>query len=193
LAEARRLHREEGFGDRSLHLLADASRLPFADASFDGMLMVASLHHLPDPGRALREARRVIRPGGVLVLGTEPNDWQNRTIYPVGKILLKIARSLTGKVQEAGETVSEADRLNEGFSAATLSRLLREAGFHSLELKPAGYLSAAIFFASTELSHLLGRKVRLFPLERLAIPLDEALGKLPLLSRYPWHWNAVAA
>ncbi|MDI6873813.1 MAG: methyltransferase domain-containing protein [Actinomycetota bacterium] len=193
LAEACRLHRREGFGDRSLHLLADASRLPFADASFDGMLMVASLHHLPDPGKALREARRVIRPGGPLVLGTEPNDWQNRTIYPIGKLFLKIIRMLTGKAPGPGETVSEADRLTEGFSAASLSRLLREAGFRRVELKPAGYLSAAIFFASTELSHLLGRDVRLFPLERLVIPLDEALGRLPLLSRYPWHWNALAA
>ncbi|WP_287155619.1 class I SAM-dependent methyltransferase [Candidatus Solincola tengchongensis] len=193
LAEARRLHHGEGFEDASFHLLADATRLPFADASFDGMLMVASLHHLPEPGKALREARRVLRPGGLLVLGTEPNTWQSRTIYPVGKIFLRIIRALAGKGQEPPDTVSEADRLTEGFSAASLSRLLREAGFNRVDLKPAGYLSAALFFASTELSQLLGRTVRLFPLERLAIPLDESLGRLPLLSRYPWHWNAVAS
>lgn len=193
LAEARRLHRESGFGERSLHLLADASRLPFADASFDGILMVASLHHLPDPAGALAEARRVLRPGGLLVLGTEPNDWQNRTIYPIGKVLLRLVRALAGKSSPPPDTVSEADKLTEGFSAAALSRLLREAGFHRVELKPAGYLSAAIFFASTELSQLVGRNVKLFPLESLAIPLDEMLGKLPLLSRYPWHWNVLAA
>ncbi len=193
LAEARRLHRETGFQDRSVHLLADASHLPFAEDSFDGMLMVASLHHLPDPGRALCEARRVLRPGGVLVLGTEPNDWQNRTIYPVGKLALRLLRALSGKAPDPAETVSEADRLTEGFSAAALTRLLREAGFRNVQLKPAGYLSAAIFFASTELSHLLGKDVKLFALERLAIPLDEALGRLPLLRRYPWHWNASAS
>ncbi|MGQ9474987.1 MAG: methyltransferase domain-containing protein [Actinomycetota bacterium] len=192
LAEARRLHYQSGFGERSLHLLADASRLPFADASFDGLLMVASLHHLPDPGKALSEARRVLRPGGLLVLGTEPNDWQNRTIYPVGKVLLRWIRALLRKPTESRDMVSEADRLTEGFSASALSRLLREAGFQRVELKPAGYLSAAVFFASTELSHLLGRDVKLFALERMAIPLDEALGKMPLLSRYPWHWNALA-
>lgn len=192
LAEARRLHRQAGFGERSLHLLADACRLPFTDASFDGLLMVASLHHLPDPGKALAEARRVLRPGGLLVLGTEPNDWQNRTIYPVGKVLLKWVRALLRKPPDTLGTVSEADQLTEGFSASTLSRLLREAGFQRVELKPAGYFSAAVFFASTEFSHLLGRDVKLFALERWAIPLDEALGKMPLLSRYPWHWNALA-
>lgn len=193
LFEARRLHHREGFEDSSFHLLADASRLPFADASFDGMLMVASLHHLPEPEKALREARRVLQPGGLLVLGTEPNAWQNKTIYPVGKLFLKLVRALSGKAQEPPAAVSEADRLTEGFSAASLSRLLKEAGFEHVELKPAGYLSALLFFASTELSQLLGKTVRFFPLERLAIPLDEFLGRLPLLSRYPWHWNAVAS
>lgn len=193
LAEAQRLHRERGFESSSAHLLADAASLPFADASFDGVLMVASLHHLPDPGRALREVRRVLRSGGLLVLGTEPNDWQNRTIYPLGKIFLRILRAVTGRGHDLSEAVSEADKLTEGFSGVALKRLLHEAGFQRVELKPAGYLSAAVFFFSTELSHLLGTNIRLFPLERLAIPLDERLGRLPVLSRYPWHWNALAS
>jgi ubiquinone/menaquinone biosynthesis C-methylase UbiE len=47
---------------------ADAERLPFADASFDAAMLVAMLHHVADPPRAVAEARRVVRPGGRVVL-----------------------------------------------------------------------------------------------------------------------------
>jgi len=193
LGEARRLHLAEGFSESSAHLLADAENLPFAPNSFDGAFTVASLHHLPDPLASLREIRRVLRPGGILALGTEPNSWQNYTVYPLGKVLLAAVRRLAGKPIGGEEMVSEADKLTEGFSRLQLEELLRAAGFIHIELIPAGYLSAAIFFLSTEISQMVGRDIRLFPLERAAIPLDEILGSLPVLSSFPWHWNAAAS
>lgn len=48
--------------------VADAERLPFADASFDAVLNVESCHCYPDVPRFLREAHRVLRPGGVLLI-----------------------------------------------------------------------------------------------------------------------------
>lgn len=46
----------------------DAGRLPFADASFDKICCTNSFHHYPDHLAALREMRRVLKPGGLLVL-----------------------------------------------------------------------------------------------------------------------------
>jgi ubiquinone/menaquinone biosynthesis C-methylase UbiE len=45
-------------------LTGDAENLPFPDASFDVVYSFGVLHHTPDTARAVREIRRVLRPGG---------------------------------------------------------------------------------------------------------------------------------
>ena len=47
-------------------VLGDAAALPFPDGSFGGVAMLYVLYHLPDPRPALAEARRVLRPGGLV-------------------------------------------------------------------------------------------------------------------------------
>src|SRR5207342_2648318 len=44
----------------------DATRLPFADDSFDGVISVEAAFHFPSRARFFVEAFRVLRPGGVL-------------------------------------------------------------------------------------------------------------------------------
>jgi SAM-dependent methyltransferase len=51
-----------------LDLVADAQRLPFADASFANLVMFDVLHHLESPSHFFTEATRVLKPGGRLVM-----------------------------------------------------------------------------------------------------------------------------
>jgi SAM-dependent methyltransferase len=46
--------------------VADAEALPFEDGTFDRVYSWGVLHHTPDTARAVREAVRVLRPGGTL-------------------------------------------------------------------------------------------------------------------------------
>jgi SAM-dependent methyltransferase len=53
-------------------VVADMRALPFEDASFESVLSVHSVEHVPDPERVVAEAARVLAPGGVAIFVT-PN------------------------------------------------------------------------------------------------------------------------
>ncbi len=52
----------------------DAKRLPFESNSFDAVLLVTVLGEVGDPGRTLREIRRVLRAGGRVVITEQLGD-----------------------------------------------------------------------------------------------------------------------
>jgi SAM-dependent methyltransferase len=77
LARAERVARERRVEAQVEVREADVERLPFEDGEFDVVLSFAGLHCFPDPGAAVLEIARVIRPGGrftgsVFLTGTGP-------------------------------------------------------------------------------------------------------------------------
>ena len=83
LTRLRRRLTEEG--TRAEVVQASAEHLPFEDGSFDAVVSTLVLCGVDDQGQALREARRVLRPGGTIVFiehvrSEEPGlaRWQDR-------------------------------------------------------------------------------------------------------------------
>lgn len=73
----------------------DFDRLPFADGAFDGVAFTASLFLVPDPTVAVREAARVLRPGGV-VGAVAPLGWEASDGTDAFASLDRESRSPTG-------------------------------------------------------------------------------------------------
>lgn len=108
----------------------DAGALPFEDAAFDTVVFGLVLCTVPDPGRALAEARRVMRPGGTLrfyehVRADNPGlaRWQDRLERPWGWIGggCHPNRDTVAAIAEAG---FDAVSLEE-FDFAAMPRLVR--------------------------------------------------------------------
>jgi ubiquinone/menaquinone biosynthesis C-methylase UbiE len=60
--------RSRGLANVSSHQV-DATEMPFEDGSFDAALLVTVFGEIPDGDAALREVRRVLKPGGRLIVG----------------------------------------------------------------------------------------------------------------------------
>jgi ubiquinone/menaquinone biosynthesis C-methylase UbiE len=136
-------------GTAAIDVFGTAYATTLPDASGDTLLCTEVLEHLEEPGRALEEFRRVLRPGGHLIL-TVPFFWQ----------------------------VHEAPRDFYRYSEFGLRHLLETHGFTTLEIKPlSGFIvtftQLSIYYLRAR-SRLLKKGLRLpaWALQTLALKLN---------------------
>ncbi len=95
VAEANARAAAAGLAENVTHLRADASRLPFDDATFDAVRSERVFQHLADPSAALAEMVRVTRlEGRVVVFDTDHSTRALDTPYP--EIEERLNRHLCG-------------------------------------------------------------------------------------------------
>jgi ubiquinone/menaquinone biosynthesis C-methylase UbiE len=63
------------YGNRVPIVELTADRLPFPDASMDVVLLLEAIYFLPDAGAFFQEARRVLRPGGSILVVSANREW----------------------------------------------------------------------------------------------------------------------
>ena len=70
---------KDHYRDRLPVLQCDAQALPFNDASFDVAVMFEAIYYLADPEKFIDECRRVLAPGGTILLSTANREWTGFT------------------------------------------------------------------------------------------------------------------
>jgi ubiquinone/menaquinone biosynthesis C-methylase UbiE len=106
LARAEKLFRDGIRSGRVEIREADVAAIPYADGRFDKAAAINTMHFWSRPGLGLSELRRVLVPGGLLVIAVRPRDFLERIRF-----------TKYGYV---------------AYDTAELERLLRTAGFESI-------------------------------------------------------------
>ena len=161
------LLREARAGTPGRYVRGNAVALPVADARCDRVLALGMLYHVPDWPRALGELRRVVRPGGRVVLWTNGADAMQR-LYDVHR---EAARELGYTPLPFGGPSFSLDHLPEVRAVfPTAVRHVRESALVFPEAEPA-----LRFYATNRVDMIEGwsgdggHRARLLPLVRAKI------------------------
>jgi len=126
---------------------ADAEKLPFPDNHFDCVTIAFGLRNMADYPAALREMRRVLRPGGhLIILDFSLPSGPLRGPYRLylHHFLPRIAGLVTGQrdaYQYLGGTIEDFP------SGGTMCQLIESAGFHDAAARPLTFGVASIYTA----------------------------------------------
>lgn len=141
LGRARAKASRLSLADRVEFRLMDAQDLDLPDASFDVVVSLFAVHHLPDPRAALKEMRRVLRPEGRLAVaaGSGPPLLSVAALVRAAERVPELVRTLRGRELAAPgflEALVErrlpavvAHHRAHHHESGSLPELVREAGF----------------------------------------------------------------
>lgn len=128
--------RREAPGAPAAVIVADAQHLPFRDGSFDAAIALGVVGFVPDRGRMLDEARRVLAPGGTLVCDAGVPEGRvlfqalsaaaSRPLQAAGRW---VRRTVLRRPPPPGEPVGWYRRNFAKHAPEELEALLRGAGF----------------------------------------------------------------
>ena len=128
----------------------DVHALPFDDGRFDAIVLADVLYHRDvDPSRALRECRRCLRPGGVVVVNVPAYEWlRGAHDVPIHSARRYTRRELVAETEGAGFATVKATYWNTLlFPLMVLRRKLIRGGSSDVHAYPAlveGLFRAAV-------------------------------------------------
>ena len=132
-----------------IHLIAaDALRLPFADASFDTLTIAFGLRNMESWTAALAEMRRVLQPGGhLLILDFSIPPPPLRWIYRpyLHHVLPRVASLLTGEKSAYDYLGDSIEQFPQG---EVMCALLRQAGLADAKCEPLSAGIVSLYTAS---------------------------------------------
>lgn len=177
--------REAGLGDKVKHVVADMTSLPFRNETFSSVFVNSALHHLPDTKGALSEMIRCLQPGGLLIIGHEPNRKVNQIVRRFADRL-----HLSEKYQE--DQHSEADDELPGLNQDELVQLLPNLQVQVLKVLPHWYMMGFVHPLPLVLERTLGKRIDVpTPVRTLTRSVDSVLSKLPGMSNLSFYFSLI--
>ncbi|MFO7973557.1 MAG: ubiquinone/menaquinone biosynthesis methyltransferase [Candidatus Hydrogenedentota bacterium] len=123
----------------------DAAVVPARDESFDAVTMAFGIRNMPDVKAALRETRRVLKPGGLLLIlefsmPRKPFRWVY--LFYLRHILPRVAGCISGN----NAAYEYLNRTIEDFPfGEAFCRLMHEAGYRNISARPQTFGIATIY------------------------------------------------
>jgi ubiquinone/menaquinone biosynthesis C-methylase UbiE len=168
-------------------LQADAQRLPLATASVELIVSRGVLHHLPDVAAALTEWRRVLRPGGAVVITCEPTPTAEAHAARLVRALLRVLHRPLTPEQDFWEVASMAANLHV-LTAAQLAAMATDAGYRDVSLSTR-YFCVTLLLIASYVTHgrrpALAGRIPWRRLETLASTVDGAVANRVV----PHNWR----
>jgi ubiquinone/menaquinone biosynthesis C-methylase UbiE len=145
-AEGQRARRPEG--GRVSFRVSTVYDLPFPDASFDFVIQNGVFHHLEDENRAIREACRVLKPGGWFWYYTDGEggisyDLWDRSVHLLREVPIDLIRGVLRRLNvSVGKTAHLMDGLNAVYRHTSwdeITRRLSSLGFGEFRRLTGGF------------------------------------------------------
>jgi ubiquinone/menaquinone biosynthesis C-methylase UbiE len=150
---------------------ADASALPFGDGEFDAVVCQFGIMFVPDKQAAMREARRVLKPGGTFLF----NVWGTFSQNPFARIAHETIASFFPKDPPNFYLVPF------GFNdRPTIQRMLEEAGFEAVKVDDVQLKGKSVSAADFAIGLVEGSPVSLAIRDRgvtAMAPIEAAVAK----------------
>jgi ubiquinone/menaquinone biosynthesis C-methylase UbiE len=120
----------------------DAEKLPFPDATFDGVVSHGVIHHTPDTARCVAEMARVLKPGGLAVVSVYYRNLVLRSPLLTRLVALGLSRvvSLPGRDRDRFLRSGDPDEivrlydgggnpLGKAYTGPEFEQMFRQCGF----------------------------------------------------------------
>ncbi|WP_271599822.1 class I SAM-dependent methyltransferase [Bradyrhizobium sp. CCBAU 45384] len=114
--------------------IASSDSLPFEAESFDTVAFVACLNHIPERIGALKEAHRVLKPGGLLVATM------------IGRLIGDVGHAIWWYSEDKHRDVAEGEVM--GIDKTEMLQLLEQAGFREVSVKRFVYGMNYLYLAT---------------------------------------------
>lgn len=160
----RRLQRAKALGVTPRLVHASLTQAPFDDATFDVVLCNHVIEHLREPGSAAHQIARLLRPGGLAIIGV-PNE---------GCVFARLRNHVLQR-----SILTATDHVNF-FTRDTLTRLLEKEGLSVLEMRTEGFFVPHLRLLTVTRASRLGRS--LLEAARRLLP-SQAAGLIAVATR----------